>query len=202
MFSCIIPTIWKSKRIVKLVEDLVNSDLVGEIIIIDNDFSNSIKLIDSPKIEIIKMNENIFVNPAWNLGVGLSKFDNIALINDDINFDSNVFELFKNNELKDIGIIGMSTSNYNLSKNEHVRYVSSNGINYGWGCLILFHKDNYVPIPEDLKIWCGDNWLASKIKTNVLFGLKIETEMSTSSGSLFRDIQENDSKLFYSKYKD
>ena len=46
----------------------------GEIIVIDNNtLSNNKTQIINEKLIILPQTENIFVNPAWNLGVNISK---------------------------------------------------------------------------------------------------------------------------------
>ena len=55
---------------------------MGEIIIIDNaptDF-----FYDNEKVVTLKQEENIYVNPSWNLGVEESDYDKFIIFNDDI----------------------------------------------------------------------------------------------------------------------
>ena len=203
MFTCVIPTLWKSNRIIQLVEDLCSCDSVGEVIIIDNaskDGLNRTKVRLHPKLKILLMEENIYVNPAWNLGVNEAKYDDIALVNDDINFNSDVFTMFDDGRLKTLkGAVGMAIENYKLTENGELRIVQRGGIHYGWGCMILINKENYVAIPDDLLIWCGDNWMQKNMPVFTLYGLKITTEMSTTSRG-FNNISHKDSSIFNTKY--
>ena len=88
-YSVIIPTLGLSKRTPKLLADLVECELVGEVILIHNAETELTK-IEHEKILHCESVENLFVNPSWNLGVELANFDHVALCNDDINFDPNI----------------------------------------------------------------------------------------------------------------
>ena len=204
MFTCVIPTLWKSPRIIDLVAELCRCPSVGEVIVIDNDPSSAMGLYINTnvhaKLKIMHMQENIFVNPAWNLGVNEAKYDDIALVNDDINFNSDVFTMFDDGRLKTLkGAVGMAIENYKLTENGELRIVQRGGIHYGWGCMILINKENYVAIPDDLLIWCGDNWMQKNMPVFTLYGLKITTEMSTTSRG-FNNISHKDSSIFNTKY--
>ena len=71
MLSIIIPTMQKDLEVLnKLLLELDGDDSVGEILVIDNSckgFKTDLK-----KVKVFAQNENLFVNPAWNLGIKLS----------------------------------------------------------------------------------------------------------------------------------
>lgn len=188
-FSVIIPTIWKSEFFEEMLLRYSKSEHVGEIILIDNEPSAS-KEINLPKVIHIKEKENTFVNPAWNKGVSLSKYENITIANDDILFNVDEYyfyfsKLLESYDFKDIGFVGSHFFNYKLEKSEDTVHFKlyDNKVNIsGWGCLFSFHKINWNPIPDGLKIWYGDNWIhlvCNKILD--ISGIKIQTKMSTSS---------------------
>lgn len=185
-FSIIIPTLWKSNRTHTLINDLEMCDAVGEIIIIDN-AQNSKHYRDWSKAQIIVPDENLFVAGSWNIGVGLAKFNNIALCNDDINFHTSIFSSFINFGIP--GIIGQASENYHNDYSYSMPTLSNMPAirPWGWGCLIFLQKTFWKNIPEQLRIWHNDDWLvkfnpASKL---VLHNFSIRTEMSTTS-----DLQE------------
>ena len=93
-WSVVIPTLWKSPRIYNLLESLQKTPHVGEIILIDNAPEHTPDLPKLEKLKILSKGVNIFVNPAWNLGVSEATFPNIALCNDDIEFDTRLFSFF------------------------------------------------------------------------------------------------------------
>lgn len=188
-FSVIIPTLWKSNRTKKLIKDLNDCQYVDEIIIIDNTGTEERDILPTiyPKLRMVSKGENIYVNPAWNLGVELAKNECVALCNDDINFDPNIFGVIDESILTYVGIIGMGEGNYKdeIDK-ERGSYIDiwEPGVNdWGWGCLILLKKSHWLPIPNDIKIWYGDNIIkdVNSVSKGVLRNFKIETEMSTTS---------------------
>lgn len=185
-YSIIIPTLWKSNRTDKLLKDLEGCEYVDEIIVIDN---ASIYETDRTigKIRMISFGENIYVNPAWNKGIELAKNNCIALCNDDINFDTNIFGVITENILMYSGIIGMGEGNYKDKIDEDKGpYIDvwQPGVNdWGWGCLILLKKSHWLPIPNDIKIWYGDNIIkdVNSVTKGCLRNFRVETEMSTTS---------------------
>ena len=93
MLSVIIPTIWKSPYVLDLLNYLENTDIVGEVILIDNDISKTKDLSHLRKLKHIQNTQNNFVNPSWNQGVSASSFDNLCIMNDDLIVPRKVFEL-------------------------------------------------------------------------------------------------------------
>ena len=202
MFSVIIPTMWKSPRITKLVEYLCNCESVGEVIIIDNAPGEDQRLPNNGKIALHLMAENIYVNPAWNYGVERAQFENIAICNDDINFDPSFLKFYDDGSLKYLGVIGMAFENYQLKADANIHLKAMKQRPYGWGCLMLMNKSKYVAIPEDLLIANGDDWLAQNATPYELHGLSIQSEISTTSRmEEFGMIQHDDNLLFLTKYK-
>ena len=164
-FSVIIPTLWNTNFIYKLLDDLEESEYVGEIILIDNnnEYEKHINK-DYKKINLIKPKTNLYVNPSWNLGVSLAKYDNIAISNDDINFDPYNLS-YVSTILNDVGIIGQHTENYYMTdKHDDTNlYLEKMPDRLSaWGCLIFIKKEKWTNIPESLKIACGDDFLLQK----------------------------------------
>ena len=186
-YTVVIPTLWKSNRIHKLLKDLISCEFVDEIILIDNAGKFFEYYEALPKIKLVQVQENIYVNPAWNMGVSLAKNDLIALVNDDINFNPNIFGVIDEKTLKYVGIIGMGEDNYKGKIDETMgSYIDSwaPGISdWGWGCLIMLHKTFWIDIPDNIKIWYGDNFIkdVNPSPKACLRNFRIETEMSTTS---------------------
>ena len=201
-YSVIIPTLWKSKRTDKLLKDLEDCIYIDEIIIIDN---ASIYETDRTigKIRMVSKGENIYVNPAWNLGIKIAKNDLVALINDDINFDTNVFGVIDEKILDTFGIVGMGEDNYKEQMDETkgpYLDVWKPGVNdWGWGCFIMLNKNNWIDIPDNIKIWYGDNIIkdTNPSPKAVLRNFRVDTEMSTTSDEKdWDDIKKEDYQNF------
>jgi hypothetical protein len=197
-YSVIIPTLWKSDRTKKLLSDLNECEYVDEIIVIDNEY-DGYQDTKVEKIRFVSFGGNIYVNPAWNKGIELARNNNIALCNDDINFNPNIFGVIDESILSYVGIIGMGEGNYkdNIDK-EKGSYIDiwEPGVNdWGWGCMILLNKKNWIDIPDNIKIWYGDNFIkdVNPSPKAVLRNFKVETEMSTTSdGDEWNDRKKED----------
>ena len=155
-FSVIIPTIWKGETLNDLLINLYNCELVEEVILINNDNKNSKAIPLHDKLIYVEPQKNLFVNPAWNLGVRMAKSNNIIISNDDILFNVHHFincllDIHINHiKLENLGIVGMDFNNYNLESDNNNPVFQSHGISEnrgGWGCLLAFHKTMWPIIP-------------------------------------------------------
>jgi hypothetical protein len=198
--SIVIPTMWKSNKLEILLNNLNKCDVIGEILIIDNDYeSKNIDTNQYNKVIYVKMDQNIYVNPSWNLGVSKSNFEIVALLNDDIVFDVNFFNQLS---VADETIIGVAEQSYKDPSDTNFRLEETDNRNWGFGCMIIFNKKYYVQIPEELKIWCGDDYLFRKFKNkSIIKGVYFDTTMSvTSDLPIFNEVKSNDEILYKSKY--
>ena len=174
MFSIVIPTLQKDTMILKMLLDELNQDqTIGEIILIDNSLQGF--EYNSDKLRIIVPNENLFVNPSWNLGVEKAKFDYVGILNDDIllpkNLVSDVYSFLQGENIGLVGIDKKSILGYkpeeieDYPQNSEIKYLPiKNDLYIGyWGVAIFGKKSNFSEIPREMKIWCGDNFL---LKTN------------------------------------
>ena len=128
LFTIIIPTIWNIEFsfIYTLLNDLNDSIFVGEIILIDNSplklsSDNELLLKRIRKLNHVKQEKNIYVNPAWNLGVALAKYDYLCVLNDDVNTDWNILNIVYNDYFKSyllVGMIGLHESCYKVKSVE------------------------------------------------------------------------------------
>jgi hypothetical protein len=200
-YSVIIPTLWRSDRIFQLIYDLQRCNKIGEIIIVDNGnrfyefFTNT-----AQKLKPLIPSKNIYVNPSWNAGVAYSKYENIAILNDDVYFSMELFDIIDDTTLNN-NIIGMDSLNYHHASFliEPEFKVMTTDRPWGWGCVLLFKKKNWVPIPENIKIWYGDDWMVQKNPTTklVLHNFPIKTEMSTTSNNTeFDNIKKQDEQNY------
>lgn len=210
MFSIIIPTMQKDVEILnKLIFELDNSNLVDEILIIDN--STKGFLSNSKKVRVIVPKKNLFVNPAWNLGVREAKNEIVGIFNDDILLPLNFIEEVNNfiQKTPDFGIIGLD-SNYirNYEKKDFETYPNNSKLTFKpfdktiyteyFGSAFFIKKENYYEIPKNIKVWCGDNYLLKKNldnhKTNYeIIGAEIKHLKSMTVGNKkFEKICEKD----------
>lgn len=207
--SIIIPTMQKDTDILyKLLDELVECDCMGEIIIIDN----SLKGLDysSDLIKIITPKENLFVNPAWNLGVQEAKFDYIGVLNDDIifpkNFFKQVYDFISNTECGLVGLDELERSKKEdfdtYPEDASLSFKAIEERSFCWGSGIFGKKENYYNIPEEMKVWCGDDYLFKMNKDDnkqnyKIIGGKLKHLVSlTSDRPEFNPIKYNDQKFY------
>ena len=206
-YTIVIPTMWKSDLLEQSLKQYVNSLWINEIILIDNDHSLiNQKKIRNKKIKIISKKENLFVNPSWNIGYELSNNDNIIFINDDI-FISDINKLIKVIDNSDFDLVGLDLENSN--KHEEIKITEINNKTkrpYGFGCCFFIKKQKFIKIPNEIKIWYGDDIQYYSIPNKAMFSVpKIHFEMSktvNSIGNLLSIVNENDKPKYLEFCKD
>ena len=177
MFSIIIPTMWRANDVFyQALQSYIKWDLIDDIIIINNDINNTPEWEELKhfKIKVLNQESNIYVNPAWNLGVEVSINDKIGILNDDIVFDSTLFSKLQDEVVPENGVFGIITGE---AKFNHPQYTDgsisfkkwNNGDNiHGFGQAMFLHKSNWLPIIDELKIYYGDDYI---FKTHLSKGL-------------------------------
>ena len=213
--SAIIPTLWKAKEFTDhLVDVLIEDESVGEIIIIDNapaDF-----FYEHDKVITLWPHENIYVNPSWNLGVEESNYDKFIILNDDIIIPYNFVSQLEEWITEDIGLIGLDIASIIkvtqfdvenitlLDRKIELQPVLKR--NWGFGMAIAAHKKSYHKIPENIRIWYGDDYLFQMNnevnKTNyVIDDIPIFTKISSTSDLEEFDEIKNIDTLMYDRMK-
>lgn len=195
-FSIVIPTMWKSDYLLKMIPIYEKSFFVKEIIIIDNDHVNKIDLSIYSKIIYYTEFKNIFVNPAWNIGHKLSNYK-LIIANDDI-YIPNLDEVLNIINKSDYDIIGLDWNDKENLKIEKIDEFRKNG----FGCFMYIKK--YTMIPEEFKIFRGDFWLfKNSIKRGILSNPLLGGEIGKTrkSNSEFHNIGVNDLEIYDKKYK-
>ena len=180
MYSVVALTMWKCDRFQQTLRELSKHPWVGEIILIDNT-SNDLK-IELPKLVHILEGKNTYINPAWNKGVSLAKYDKLLILNDDLWFDWNILNIVEPYVNEEIGMIGMAEENFDNPLSEF-GLEPINHRNGGFACAFFIHKNNWINIPFEMKLWGGDDWLFVKNRNNgkqnyKIVGFKLEGEVS------------------------
>lgn len=164
--TVVIPTLQKNvELLVNLLKILENDSVVDEILLIDN----SLKGLDytSQKLRIITPEHNIFVNPAWNLGVNEARNSLVALLNDDITISPSFCTNVVNNMTPKMGAVGAcyktiketTDIEYSIENTKNLSLSPIDLLTYHWGIAIFFYKSSYIKIPEEMKIYRGDDWI-------------------------------------------
>lgn len=184
MFSVIIPTLQRSPELWPLVEQCSAHPLVAEVIVINN-ASEPLSWI-SPKVRVLQQEKNIFVNPAWNLGAREAKAPWLAIINDDVRFeDEALYESGRALRKRHVGTIGPAGSCFDTTPTKAATHRPVLDIGMRYGTFMCLRKTDYFPIPDDLLIWGGDDWLFwhQRMPNAVLLNTQFFTEMGSTSSS-------------------
>lgn len=211
MFSVIVPTLQQSSLLIPLIGLYCKSQVVREVIVINN----SSKTIDFEhcKLRVLQPRKNIFVNPAWNLGVANAKSRCLIISNDDILFDVRILPTILTFLTRRTGIVGPDRScfvevdRFRLPEpQDSIQEPSLMPVSYrpyAYGTLMLMRKRNYIPVPHDLKIWCGDDWLFRHQRgiNYRLTGIEIASKMgSTSRQPQFTERKKADIRRYRAAY--
>lgn len=183
--SIVIPTMWRSDKILKMLPIYEKCDLVKEVIIIDNDPKLTPDLKPYNKVLYYTNGENIYVNPAWNLGYTLSSHQ-VILANDDIiiNDLEKVLTLLINSDYDIVGI-SLDKTNEGLVI-EPINKFPENS----YGCFIYIKKYQYIP--EKYKIWYGDHFLFEvSEKRGLLKNTNVITNVSETLNSNNKELRNN-----------
>lgn len=216
MISIIMPTLWIGEYYKKMLPILNDHKLIHEIIVIDNDPSSADQeILKLNKIRHFPQKENIYVNPAWNLGVDESTQDVICLYSDDVLFDINCLEMVYEKCKPENGMVGFSLEAIS-EKSDNIEFIKSHfssweetnisptqTMHYRFGICMFMHKNAYYRIPNEYKIYYGDTHLFDQNVLNGKQNFKINscavaTKMKTSTKN-FNDIVESDKKYFQEK---
>ena len=189
-FSVIIPTMWRYDPFVKFLTQLVECERVDEIILINNDNSRTPQahVLGHKKIKFYDFGRNIFVNPAWNFGVHVSRNNFICLLSDDFIFDLTLFDRVVNTLNENTGVMGICSGT--IFTNGNINIIPLQGERpYGFGGLMYVQKSHWVDIPDGLNIFYGDDWILNSCKNRNMTNYKITnimhyTPYSVTSGEL------------------
>ncbi len=213
--TCIIPTLWIPTEIKESCIELNNSPVVKQVIIIDNnsanrtvDFSSfgtkeysKYLYIHKEKVLVEKFGKflvivppkNIYVSKSWNIGAKLAEAEILCILNDDLVVHNSVLESISKYLDNSIGIIGITTDhlNDNIIKTEILSFSEVKSRPLCFGCCMFLLKENYIQIPENIKIWYNDDWLFAKVpgKKLIIHGGKIRGKQSVSVNSSNPEIQ-------------
>lgn len=197
LFTVVIPTMWKSVHSRNLLETLDSCRAVGEIFIVNNNPALTPDYLKNlNKVTLYSSGFNEYVNPSWNIGVQQAKHELVALCNDDIVFNTDILNTIN---ISDDTLIGLDTSCYKLTEDAtETRLQLTHSRGHGFGCLMFFKKKDYVVIPEQLKVWYGDDYLLANFKyVYTLHGLAVKTNMSTTSAKPeFNEIIQQDTRSY------
>lgn len=214
MISIVIPTLQKDRKcLINLIKTALLDSAAGEIIVINNSLKglDMAEFNNDERVKIITPEGgNIYVNPAWNLGVKEAKYDIVALVNDDLALPEGFVSAVEKQMTPDMGIVGLNSDKYmkvmdKIDENPPVENVILKKTNYmdlTYGACMFFYKKAYKEIPDEIKIVYGDAWIfyqAIKMgrKNYKISGQTVYHLGSLSSGDkVFNPVCKNDAKIY------
>ena len=205
------------------IAQAVHSKYVNRIVIIDNSgesrFTKELDF-DTNKIVVRTMEDNIYVNPAWNIGVSLCQSDDVLIMNDDIFCHADVYDqVSKVMKQFNVGICSVDTKTCK-STLDYLKYIDDfdnpiktnekfgNVQNNKSGWFFCVKKREWKELPQDMKLWYGDDLIYNRIRhsgyltkniTSVKIGHMVSASLPTL-GSDFRKIIDND-KIIYERVR-
>ena len=163
MISIVVPTMWRYEPFLDFAQYLVRVDVVSELIIINNDSNKTPQhpVLNHPKVRMLDFGQNIFVNPAWNIGVQAARKDIVCILNDDLQFDLKLLYKIADFIQPNMGAIGLMTGNETYGQvpitTGRIELFPFEGQNcIGFGELMFIHKNAWIDIPTGMNIGMGD----------------------------------------------
>ncbi|PFH07179.1 glycosyl transferase family 2 [Micrococcaceae bacterium JKS001869] len=197
-FSVIIPTLQRAAELHELVEMCAAHPLVLEVLVINN--APAPLRWESPKVRVLQQAQNIYVNPAWNLGAREARGEYLAILNDDVMFAPRLLDdVARHLRRPFVGLIGVGEAAINAdgAGKGRTTFAPSFTRTTGYGMAMFLQRSGYVPVPEDMLIWHGDDWLYTHQRSLnwELRGTPVLTEVSVTSGDpAFRALLGEDSR--------
>jgi len=200
MISIIIPTmlLCPIDTFEYSIFEMQKSKFVGEIIIINNsklDIMDKLN-ISNKKLFIINEYENIGVNPAWNEGVSVARFDKYLLFNDDVLCNKNIYESCELvlKQRKDVGLVTVNTISAEINTYHEIENIRSDVVsldipNFGRvGWFMCGRISQWIDIPVELKIYYGDDFIYEQIRRQNLLNVILTENTIGHHGSVTTDL--------------
>lgn len=202
-FSVVMPTLWRSARTVPLLQALDRCPLVGEIQLVDNANEARPPLPPLEKLRVTNPGRNVYVNPAWNLGVRKASRPLLGLVNDDVTFDVEALLAFVLHHRKRLGCFGIHPASFDPDATPTpIRLEAGNHLADQWACVLFLQRRHYVPVPQELRIWYGDDWIASHVRPVQSLHTRVETEHGTSvRDPAFQRVLDEDRRRWRARHK-
>jgi hypothetical protein len=160
-----IPVIYDVNCVKRCLSHIIGAD---GILIIDNNATPDIKNLIAPYNKIVNA-KNVYVNPAWNqlmeYFLAHPEFDTIIILNSDIYLKNDVCAKIKLIDLDAQKVIPLVTGVSAFSDSpDPASHVVKDGVPGVFICLSRKMVEHVYPIPNEIKLWYGDNWIFNKLQ--------------------------------------
>ena len=159
-----IPVIYSLNCVKTCIEHA--KDQKAELFIIDNNSDKAIKRIIEPYKKIVNP-QNVYVNPAWNQILEeflQSDHDVVVIMNSDLYLKHDVIQKLSELDLdKDKTIACLNLVDKFDDCERKITYVNDGVAGVFIPLTKKMAKEVY-PIPPEIKIWFGDNWIYQRLQ--------------------------------------
>lgn len=119
--------------------------------------------------KLTQLNKRKYVNPIWNMAESLTKGRYVAIINNDITFSKGWdHPLIEALQVPDVWLANPYQTDEGC-KTPYAVTGRTNGLSIR-GSGFMMRRDamrKIFPIPQDLLIWFGDNWIVRQVEKNM-----------------------------------
>ncbi len=208
MISVVIPVLNQIYYTDLLFQDIMKNEVKPtQILLIDDgstdDYSKLVDKYNCLNINYIKNRENMGVNAVWNMGIRLSTYPIVTILNNDILINRFFFK--KTIEVMQNPLIGICVPNTIANKeflDKDEEPITIPKTNKDWGHAFTMRKSvisRYGYIPDILKIWGGDNYLFFISEKTGFINVKIINNNifhfgSTTVKTIEKTVRKNDIK--------
>jgi hypothetical protein len=201
MFTIVIPTFWSDvSKFDLLIERLTSHNLISEVLVINNaPYKCSHRYTANSKVKELIF-QDVYLFQSWNIGVYQSKNEFVCLMTDIIDFNIEVLD-FIQKELKNenVHVIGTSKECLSIESDFNYKISKIEMRNKFWSTLIFTKKSKWNWIPEDFKIYFGDDYIIKQFSGFIwkIDGLKVRTINSLFDGMSINEIIDSDTNNSY-----
>lgn len=138
-----------------------------ELLVIDNGATPQAKALIKPYNKIVN-ERNIYVNPAWNQIMKYyleSSHDYLVILNSDLILGKNAIDRIRRVNLDEekVNILAHQVDNFSTVPTDETILLNDGQP----GIMIVMNRtmcELVYPIPPDLRLWYGDNWVYCKLQ--------------------------------------
>lgn len=182
--SVVIPTLQRAPGLAAVIRRCAEHPLVREVLVVNN--THEPLPVAHPRVRVLQQERNIYVNPAWNLGAREARGRLLALVNDDVLFEDEALTHAARILRRGLfGIVGPDLSAFHDDGSRRIshRLARHDATTRRFGTLMCLRREDYHPVPGQLRIWGGDDWLIATQRRPpaALIHTPFRTDMSTTS---------------------